>query len=331
MANISRIKKRDGRIDEFDQNKITEAIYRAAQSVGGTDHGTAEKIGNQVTAFLEVFFKDPEKIPTVEQIQDLVEKILIENGHAKTAKAYILYREKHNKLRELLSRINYTETRKAGRLNEKQIQNSTDFTLINITTEPESVVEALRKTLPTSQKQVAINFSSLETAKNTPDLLTYLKIFDGFGAIASSANSATDTTQGNAQNAQGKKITAILNIDHPAILELIKLQSGDQKIENLTILIGITPEFIEAVKNDGQFDLKNPQTGEKIETINARQIIELIIDEKEKNNSLGLMFFSETEKPEEIMKELKAIQDQNLDENDHRIEEIIPPPIQAMI
>lgn len=324
MANISRIKKRDGRIDEFDQNKITEAIYRAAQSVGGTDHNTAEKIGNQVTAFLEVFFKDPDNIPTVEQIQDLVEKILIENGHAKTAKAYILYREKHNKLRELLSRINYTETRKAGRLNEKQIQNSTDFTLINITTEPESVVEALRKTLPTNQKQVAINFSSLETAKNTPDLLTYLKIFDGFGAIASA--------QGNAQNAQGKKITAILNIDHPAILELIKLQSGDQKIENLTILVGITPEFIEAVKNDGQFDLKNPQTGEKIETINARQIIELIIDEKEKNNSLGLMFFSETEKPEEIMEELKAIQDQDAsDTNDHRIEEIIPPPIQAMI
>jgi ribonucleoside-diphosphate reductase alpha chain len=97
---ISKIKKRDGRIVKFDQEKITQAIWKAAQSVGGKDQNLAVKISGQVVSFMQVFFKDNSTIPSVEQIQDLVEKILIENGHAKTAKAYILYRQKHNELRE---------------------------------------------------------------------------------------------------------------------------------------------------------------------------------------------------------------------------------------
>lgn len=105
MTPISRIRKRDGRIVSFDQSKITEAIWKAAQSVGGTNKDIAEKIANQVSTVLEVFFKDENIVPAVEQIQDLVEKILIENGHAKTAKAYILYREKHNQLRELKNKL----------------------------------------------------------------------------------------------------------------------------------------------------------------------------------------------------------------------------------
>ncbi|MBI5152539.1 ribonucleoside reductase class II [Candidatus Peregrinibacteria bacterium] len=94
MSPIKKIVKRDGRIVDFDQNKITEAIWKAASAVGGTDRKEAEQISNQITAVLEVFFKKETDIPTVEQIQDLVEKILIEGGHAKTAKAYILYRQK---------------------------------------------------------------------------------------------------------------------------------------------------------------------------------------------------------------------------------------------
>jgi len=94
------IRKRDGRVVDFDQSKIAEAIWKAAQSVGGDDQTIADKIANQVAAVIEVFFKGPDAIPTVEQIQDLVEKILIEGGHAKTAKAYILYRAKRAQERE---------------------------------------------------------------------------------------------------------------------------------------------------------------------------------------------------------------------------------------
>ncbi len=100
MSPIKKIQKRDGRIVDFDQDRIAQAIWKAAQAVGGTDPSEAEKISNQVTAVLEVFFKSDDQIPTVEQIQDLVEKILIEGGHAKTAKAYIIYRQKRAEERE---------------------------------------------------------------------------------------------------------------------------------------------------------------------------------------------------------------------------------------
>lgn len=99
MSPIKKIKKRNGSIADFDQSKITEAIWKSVQSVGGTNRELAEQISNQVTAVLEVFFKDENNIPSVEQTQDLVEKILIEGGHAKTAKAYILYREAHKNIR----------------------------------------------------------------------------------------------------------------------------------------------------------------------------------------------------------------------------------------
>ncbi|MFC1810321.1 vitamin B12-dependent ribonucleotide reductase [Patescibacteria group bacterium] len=94
MSPIMKIQKRDGRIVDFDQDRITQAVWKAAQSVGGSNIEEAQKISNQVSAVLEVFFKNDDEIPTVEQIQDLVEKILIEGGHAKTAKAYILWRQK---------------------------------------------------------------------------------------------------------------------------------------------------------------------------------------------------------------------------------------------
>ncbi len=100
MPPIQKIKKRSGEIVDFDQSKITEAVWKAAKSVGGQNKEMATQISNQITAVLEVFFKDESNVPTVEQTQDLIEKILIEGGHAKTAKAYIIYREQHKKIRD---------------------------------------------------------------------------------------------------------------------------------------------------------------------------------------------------------------------------------------
>lgn len=96
---VTKIRKRDGRIVDFNPNKITEAIWKAAQSVGGKDRRTAEKLTKEVVKLVNEKFAG--KIPTVEDVQDLVEKVLVENGHYKTAKAYILYREQHRQLREV--------------------------------------------------------------------------------------------------------------------------------------------------------------------------------------------------------------------------------------
>jgi len=96
---VKKVRKRDGRQADFNQEKITEAIWNAAQAVGGKDKETAEKLSEKVIAKLEQKFSG--RIPNVEDIQDTVEKILIEEGHAKTAKAYILYREKHKEIRDV--------------------------------------------------------------------------------------------------------------------------------------------------------------------------------------------------------------------------------------
>ena len=94
------VRKRDGRLEPFDQERITNAIWKAAKAVGGKDRELAKKLSDQVIAELKKRFGE-EGVPTVEEIQDLVEKILIENGHARTAKAYILYRKQHQDMREL--------------------------------------------------------------------------------------------------------------------------------------------------------------------------------------------------------------------------------------
>jgi len=101
---ISKIRKRDGRIVEFVPEKITNVIYKAAQSVAvkegkTTDKKEAEELCNKVITILEYQFTEKE-VPTVEEVQDIVEKVLIKSGHAKTAKTYILYRQQRAKLRE---------------------------------------------------------------------------------------------------------------------------------------------------------------------------------------------------------------------------------------
>lgn len=98
------VRKRDGQLAEYEQDRIVNAIWKAARAVGGKDRETAKRLSQQVEAELTRRFGD-EGVPTVEEIQDLVEKTLIENGHARTAKAYILYRKQHQDLRELASLI----------------------------------------------------------------------------------------------------------------------------------------------------------------------------------------------------------------------------------
>ncbi len=100
---ITMIIKRDGRKVPFNIEKITKAIYKAAEAVGGNDYKEAEELAAKVCKYLEE--KSSDECPTVEKIQDAVEHVLIEEGHASTAKAYILYRAERTKQREMNSEI----------------------------------------------------------------------------------------------------------------------------------------------------------------------------------------------------------------------------------
>ncbi|MFA6240845.1 MAG: ribonucleoside triphosphate reductase [Candidatus Hydrogenedentales bacterium] len=103
---FEQIRKRDGGLEKFYPEKITHAIYKAAVACGGQDFSRAEELCREVVALAEERY--PDRIPDVEQIQDLVEKALIESGHARTAKAYILYREKRAGARNLNALIGAT-------------------------------------------------------------------------------------------------------------------------------------------------------------------------------------------------------------------------------
>lgn len=100
---IAQIIKRDGRQSAFELDKITNAIFQAAQASGGHDYQMAETLARQVEQNLEQALSGEN--PTVEQIQDEVERVLVETGHARTAKRYILYRNERTRVREMNTRL----------------------------------------------------------------------------------------------------------------------------------------------------------------------------------------------------------------------------------
>lgn len=105
---ITSIKKRDGREIHFSPEKITRAIFlaasRVAQSEGAkAEYETAEELTSQVVSFLNSQYAN--SVPNVEEVQDAVVKILIENGHAKTSEAYILYRAERTRIRNMKTRL----------------------------------------------------------------------------------------------------------------------------------------------------------------------------------------------------------------------------------
>ncbi|RPF46765.1 ribonucleoside-triphosphate reductase class III catalytic subunit [Thermodesulfitimonas autotrophica] len=97
------IRKRDGREVPFDETKITEAIFKAARAVGGEDRETAMRLTLEVLRLLKAKYNGT--VFGVEDVQDVVEKVLIEAGHARTAKAYILYRDWRTRIREAKSEL----------------------------------------------------------------------------------------------------------------------------------------------------------------------------------------------------------------------------------
>jgi len=116
------VRKRSGKIVPFDRKKITTAIFRAAQEVGGRDQEIAERLTDEVLLYM--YSETGAKLPQVEEIQDSIEKILVERGHARTAKAFILYRDKRSRIRR--TDIN---TGLAGLETQRPSLDSTDLSL----------------------------------------------------------------------------------------------------------------------------------------------------------------------------------------------------------
>jgi len=144
---IEYVIKRDGRKVPFDERKIADAIFKAAQAVGGNDRSVAEELSYVVSMFLSKKYNG--HIPGIEDIQDVVEKVLIETGHAKTAKAYIIYRDKRAKSRESL-RV------------RKQVQKRADSTDASLLVDTETKDE----TFPWDKRKIAV---ALEKEADLPE------------------------------------------------------------------------------------------------------------------------------------------------------------------
>jgi ribonucleoside-diphosphate reductase alpha chain len=112
LVKVSKITKRDGRIVDFDQKKITNAILKALTAVKRKDGELAKKLSNEAVKIVEERFEG--KIPGVENVQDIVEEVLIKNGYADVAKAYILYRQKRAEIREFKKFFDVVDDLKLG-------------------------------------------------------------------------------------------------------------------------------------------------------------------------------------------------------------------------
>jgi ribonucleoside-diphosphate reductase alpha chain len=104
LKKITQIRKRDGRILPFNKEKITNAIYKAIVASGSRDRALADSLSIRVVEILDEKYGG-EAIPAVEDVQDVVERALVENGQAKVAKAYIIYRQKRTEIRREKQRI----------------------------------------------------------------------------------------------------------------------------------------------------------------------------------------------------------------------------------
>ena len=112
------IRKREGKIVPFDQERITQAIFKAMRAVGSEDMEEAVRCSNEVCEAVAKHFHR-RSIPAVEQIQDLVEETLIQRSHAKTVRAYILYREQHARIRDTKSLLLDIKNTMDGYLNQQ--------------------------------------------------------------------------------------------------------------------------------------------------------------------------------------------------------------------
>src|SRR6185369_8339011 len=104
---IAHIRKRDKGLVDFNNSKISNAIYKALMAAGKADYSLAERLSEKVVQKMDQQFSilDTDRVPSVEDVQDMVESILIEEGLSETAKAYILYRHERRKVRDEKKKI----------------------------------------------------------------------------------------------------------------------------------------------------------------------------------------------------------------------------------
>jgi ribonucleoside-diphosphate reductase alpha chain len=170
---MEKIKKRDGRIVEFDKSKIANAVFKAFIATKSKDGKRAEEIAAQVVKLIEERIPG---IPGVEDVQDAVEEVLIKNGYATVAKAYILYREKRAQIRKAKGFFGVRDELKltvnAVRVLERRYLLKDEHG--NVIETPAELMRRIAKAValdPESEEEFLSMLINLEFLPNTPTLM----------------------------------------------------------------------------------------------------------------------------------------------------------------
>ncbi len=358
-----KIRKRDNSLVEFNTQKIERAIYRAALEALADDKKAARTAEVSTAIALEKIasvFKD--KIPSVEEVQDVVEEVLMQEGFSSVARSYILYREEHKDIRqvkviygvrddlklplntllvlkkryllkddeknvletpgELFRRIarsvcegeaNFRSKRKKDDVEEIFFRMMTDFeflpnspTLMNAGTalgqlsacfvlpvddSIQGIFGALKNMAKIHQTGggTGFDFSQL---RPKGDLVSSTKgEASGPVSFMSIFNQATGViVQGGRRRGANM---GILRCDHPDIVDFIEAKIEEGAFSNFNLSVGVTDQFMEAVKRNRNFDLINPRTKKTVKSIKARVLFDLIVYSSWRTGDPGMIFLDE--------------------------------------
>ncbi|RKZ23473.1 adenosylcobalamin-dependent ribonucleoside-diphosphate reductase [bacterium] len=357
-----KVKKRDGRIVEYERKRIEEAI-RKALAATHEDESLAPSLAEEVEKKLVEKFT-PDGIPSVEEIQDVVEGVLIKNKLENTARAYILYRKRRSEIRktkkiltgvhddlklsinaltvlerryllkdekgkvietpgELFKRVakNIAEVERnygvkdVEKIEEEfyRLMTSGRFlpnspTLMNAGTSLQQLAACFVLPVGDSIEEIfdalkyaaiihktgggtGFNFSHLrpknDTVLSTGGIasgpVSFMRIFDTMTEVIKQGGKRRGANMG------------ILNYNHPDIMEFITCKEhGD--FRNFNISVGVTEEFFELVKKDGDVELINPRTGKSTGKIKAKTIFETIVFQAWKTGDPGIVFLDRLER-----------------------------------
>lgn len=372
---ISEIKKRDGRTAKFEPQKIATAIGKSLMAVKQEDTKLAEKLSRIVVKELEKAFK--KDIPTVEDVQNMVERVLIEEGLADIAKAYILYREKHKEIREAKEFLGVKDglkvTINAARVLERRYLLKDKEGKV-IETPDEMFMRVAKAVAKAEKKKELVNkyekefykiLYNLEFLPNSPTLMNagtdlgmlsacfVIPIDDSLNSIFEAVKTTAtiqqagggtgftfthlrpkgdmvQSTKGVASGPvsfirvfdtttdiikQGSKRRGanmgILNVDHPDIVEFITSKSKEDAFTNFNFSVGMTDDFMKAVRKNKDYSLVNPRTKQEAGKLNAAELFDMICMYAWRTGDPGLIFLDTVNKKNPLFKSMGPIEATN--------------------
>ncbi|OGV97292.1 ribonucleoside-diphosphate reductase, adenosylcobalamin-dependent [Microgenomates group bacterium RBG_16_45_19] len=370
---LTQIVKRDGRVVAFNQVKITQALMKAVKETGEFDGNEARRLTGIVVNI--VTKTNHKQTPTVEQIQDVVEQVLMAGGHYDTAKAYILYREKRrivrererimgveddlkmsvNALKAMASRYLAKDEKgeviesprqaiervaqAVARVEKSQRQKwqaafaemMTTFKFVPagcyfrgagrkkgllancfvlpVEDKMEAIFEAVKWTALIHQAGggTGYNFSQLRPRGDVVGSggfasgpISFMKAFDAATAVVMQGGRHRGANMG------------ILNVDHPDIFEFITCKTEEGAVANFNISLGASDAFMKAVTQDRPWQLKNPRTGQVVQTVKARTIFDQAVALAWRTGDPGMIYLDAINRHNPVIDALGPIEATNV-------------------